>query len=283
MISILISSFNRRDLFRRTLASIEANCPKPFEVVVADEGSTEDVLGELRQYNSSFPWKFITVDPEEFTKVTGLKKFHNNPCLTNNVAFRHCEGEYIFTQGNEIIATEHCYQQMLDEAKELGDHYIVFSTTYDVPRSYLHQLGSYELPAKKDIPQFYSQPLQSIHYRSDVTNYISLASRKLWKRIGGYDERYFGGISAEDSDFVRRARAVPGCQTKVSEAVSLHQNHGGKTRYQNPDPKVIQTARFNEGCKINRPIFDDWDGKPENPQSWPIGEFGVVNVITNKD
>ncbi len=317
--SIVISSHNRLPLFRRTLWSIANRGPSiDFEVIVVDDGSTEPVLEELKSFSSRFPWKFIRFYAAAFEAQTGLRKFLNNPSVTNNIGFRHCgpSSDYIFQQGNEVIAWGvnsrdenghpcygNVYDMMLEEASSTTDgmeafwgasddpeenkltrchHWMVMSTTYDMPAQYLNLLDSYGqnlLPAY--VEECRQWPLQSKFYRSDVTNYISLTPRKLWERIGGYDERYYGGISSEDSDFVRRARALPDFAMAVSEGVSLHQFHAGKTMYYDPPASTITKERWAEGCDINHAIYHSWNGTPENPQQWPMGALGVGEVITN--
>lgn len=284
--SIIISSHNRLPLFRRTLYSIATNRPRfPFEVVVVDDGSTDDILGELKQFASQFPWKLVRFNAAEFEEQTGLTKFLNNPCVTNNIGFKHCDPKspWIFQQGNEIIAWDHVYNQMIDDIPRVPHpNWMVMSTTYDMQPQVLDMLDRYGqnlLPAYVDICK--SWPLQSEFYRSDVTNYICLASRSVWENLGGYDERYYGGISAEDSDFVRRARTLPGFAQVISKGISLHQFHNGKTCYYSPPPQVITKKRWDEGVQINHAVYNAWDGTTKNPQQWPWGMLGIGEVITN--
>lgn len=283
-VSILISTHNRSDLFRRTLWAIAHRCPSPpicFELVVVDDGSTENILGLLKSYSASFPWTFIRFDSQEFEKKTGIRKWSNNPCVTNNIAFRHSRGELIVQQGQEVIPWGSCYDQLLGEIP-YGNYWMVMSTTFDLPAQILENLDQYGNNLTDAAVDFCERwPLQSIQYRSDVTNYLSLAPRTLWEELGGYDERYFGGISAEDSDFVRRARLIPGFTQVVSEAVSLHQYHGGKTCYYNPKPSVITPERYAEGVQNNRTVFENWDFQMKNQQNWPWGTYGVQEVISN--
>ena len=292
-VSIVISSHDRLPLFRRVLWSIANRGPSvSYEVVIVDDGSSEDVLGELKTFSSRFPWKFVRFDAAAFEQQTGLKKFLNNPCVTNNIGFRHCSpsSQAIFQQGNEVIAWDDVYDRMLADAKlhsgfienDPTPHWMVMSTTYDFPAQYLNLLDDYGqnlLPAYVDACKQW--PLQSEFYRSDVTNYICLASRKLWERIGGYDERYYGGISAEDSDFVRRARSLPDFVQTISEGVSLHQFHFGMSKYYSPPSSAITKERWKDGCDLNHAIYNSWDGKPDNPQQWPVGSLGVSEVISN--
>lgn len=283
-VSILISSYNRLPLFRRSLWAIATKGPSvPFEVVVCDDGSDEDILGLLQgEFAGAFPWVFIKTERSEFEEETGLKKFHNCPALTNNIAFKHAKGDILIQQGNEVIPWGRCYDEMLADLPDTK-HAMVMSTTYDLRQESLDKLDQYgsNLTAKL-VEAAYPYPLQSEHYRSDVTNYISLTTRSVWEEIGGYDETYYAGISAEDSDFVRRARTLPGFAQVISEGVSLHQYHGGRTAYYWPKASVISVSRFNEGCAINRVHYDRWDGTKNNPQKWPMGSFGIKEVITNQ-
>lgn len=280
-LSILISSYNRTALFRRCLWSVAYRPPAvPFEVVVADDGSTEDVLGVLREFSACFPWKFVRVDSAAFERATGVARYHNNPAWTNNVAFRHSLGRLVALMGNEVIATEGVFASLLDGNPE-GVDWLTFSTTYDLRKEWLERLDAYGQNLTANILKQCEQwPLQSEHYRSDVTNYLSVCPRAVWDKIGGYDERYVGGISSDDSDFVRRARAA-GVRTRIADGVTLHQYHAGKTAYYDPPADVITSARWDEGVRRNHAVYHAWDGTPRNPQPWPWGTLGVVDVTEN--
>lgn len=282
--SVLISSHNRLPLFRRCLWSIATRPPSvPFEVVVADDGSDEDILGLLREFSPRFPWKFVRVGVAAFESATGLKRFHNNPALTNNVAFRHSRGDLVFLMGNEVIATADAFDRLLAAGEKAGtDRWLAFSTTYDLGQEWLDRLDDYGSNLSRHmVGRASERPLQSEGYRSDVTNYLSLCPRTLWEGLGGYDERYLAGISSDDSDFVRRARAAGAAASVVADAVTLHQYHGGQTCYY--EQQSMSRARWQDGVDINHAVYHAWDGGHRNPQPFPWGTFGVGEVVSNLD
>lgn len=278
-VSIVISTYNRAELFERTIWHMMNNKPScSFELIVVDDGSTEDLVSILKKYTSQCQIHFVSVDTCKFEEETGIKKYWNNPALTNNIGVRMISsGKYIFLQGNEVIVTDNAYDMMLKD-KPKSNYWMVMSTTYDMPKDIIDLMDVYGAnltPAM--IQHCLKWPLQSIHYRSDVTNYLSLTPKTTWVYISGYDERYLGGISAEDSDFVRRCRMLPDFKQVISEAVTLHQYHGGKTKYY--EPIGVTEEFFKEGCKINHKIFNAWDNTYFNRQEWEWGQLGVERIL----
>lgn len=285
--SILISTYNRLPLWRRTLWSLAYNRPRDFtfEVVVVDDGSTEDVLGELKRYSSQFHWKFVRLDMEAFAKETGLKKFLNNPALSFNVAARHASGSWYFQEGNEVMAYGRVYDQLMQETPK-EEFSLSFSTTLDVPPEVLLALNETGSNLTPQMVRYCERwPLANPLFHTDVTNYVSLCSAKLYRELGGYDERYLDGIGKEDSDFVRRCRAIPGwtdarnmCR---SQAISLHQSHGGRTWYRKQEKETATDEKWREGERRSKAVWDLWDGTHHNRQPWPWGTVGVLDVVSN--
>lgn len=279
-LSIIISSKNRLALFKRTLYSIANRPPSvPFELVVVDEDSTDDILGELRKYD--FEWKFIKVDMDGFTKQTGYTKYYNSPCLCYNLGWKHSEGDLICLMGNEIIPLDQCFHWLVADLPKSQYSWVV-STCLDLRGPALRRLDEYGTNIN------YHTYVDSLPYRlSDggavqnrVPNYLSIFTRNIWEKTGGMDERYINGIGCEDADFMRKCFALPGFQYYQSQAVALHQNHNGPSHLGPLTPEGVDKEWFLKGVDINRRLYQSWDGRVENPTPWPIGQF-VKEVITS--
>lgn len=253
----------------------------PFEVVLVDDGSTQDVLGELRKYSSAVPWTYVRFDQAAFERRTGEARFFNNPAATNNVACRHARGRLLFLQGAEVLPWANVYDELLAQSPADAP-FLAFSTTFDVGPEVLAALDQYGANLDdRMVGLCRNRPLASRTLQTDVTNYISLCPRSLWEAVGGYDERYLRGVGGEDSDFVRRCRTVPGLQVVRSDAVSLHQWHGGRTHFYRQLQEVITDERWGEGERLKWALYDSWDGRTTSGQAWEWGTAGVADVVTN--
>lgn len=287
-ISILISSYKRLEFLKRVLFSIAVHGPsQPYEVIIADETSdqSEAILEQLHLYDARFQWKFVSCSQEKYEEEGGPKKFFNNPSWTNNVAFRYSSGSLIFLQGNDCVAWNRPYDKMIEDFGN-GQNSLVFSTTYNMPDNVQLASGPEGANLTQGMVDYCKEwPLQSIDLQTLVTNYISLTHKKVWVRLGGYDENYVKGIACEDSDFVQRFRALPQFpsdekpQVIFSNAISLHCDHGGKTMYNEAKPSIITTEKWDEGLNINREYYHSWDGTYGNRQTWPLGTYGITGVI----
>ena len=276
-LSILISSFRRIHLFKRTLFSIETNPPSiDFEVVVADEESdqTEQVLSELRKRN--FKWKFIRTSLRDFEDVTGIKKFWNNSSVTTNISYKYSSGQLLAHMGNDIIADKDCFKYLINDLPSTKYAWSV-SKTWDIPQTILDKLDEYGTNlAGEDIDSCKNRVLSNSNH---VPNYLSLFTRSVWDEIGGYDERFMRGIGAEDSDFMRKSFKLPGFKWTNSHALSLHQSHGGVSHLYRPLPSVISEERLKEGAAINFKLYQFLENQTKNTQPWPIASHGIKEII----
>ncbi len=95
-ISIVTAYYNRRQLLINTLKSISKTSHDDFEVIVVDDGSTEEnKIGDLP---NEYPFlKVIRVEPED--------KWYINPCVPFNRGFKEASGEIVILQNPVLVPT----------------------------------------------------------------------------------------------------------------------------------------------------------------------------------
>ncbi len=86
LVSIIIPTHNRRDLLPRTLGSVYRQTYRPLEIVVVDDGSTDDTLGLLEQFKGQTP---------SDTSLRVIGQSHRGAPAARNVGFRESSGEYV--------------------------------------------------------------------------------------------------------------------------------------------------------------------------------------------
>jgi glycosyltransferase involved in cell wall biosynthesis len=91
LISICIISYNRANLLMRSIKSALAQSYEKFEVVVVDDGSTDNTEEVIKSFNSP--------------KIRYIRKEHSGIAATRNHALREAKGEYIIWVDSELSIT----------------------------------------------------------------------------------------------------------------------------------------------------------------------------------
>lgn len=80
LFSVIIPTFNRCDLLRQALASVQEQSFKDFEVIVVDDGSTDETLEMLKA---------------EYPQVRVLTQANAGPGAARNLGASHALGDYL--------------------------------------------------------------------------------------------------------------------------------------------------------------------------------------------
>lgn len=109
-VTIIIPTYNRKELIRKTLLSLEKQTyPKDkFEVIVIDDGSvdgTEEIIFKLKN--------------ELKLDLSYFKQSNQGPAAARNIGIRNAKGEYIYFVDDDIELNSTCLEEhMKSHGKE---------------------------------------------------------------------------------------------------------------------------------------------------------------------
>jgi glycosyltransferase involved in cell wall biosynthesis len=91
-LSIITTSYNQRWTLELLLASLERQSTREFEVLVADDGSSDGTAELCRDYKGGFPLRFVTQPDLGYRKSRIL-----------NATIREARGEYLIFLDSDVI------------------------------------------------------------------------------------------------------------------------------------------------------------------------------------
>ena len=87
--SLIIPTYNRAALLKRTLQTVFAQTFQAFETIVVDDGSADDTLALLKGYGP---------------KLTVLQQANRGPGSARNLGLEHAQGEYVvFLDSDDLL------------------------------------------------------------------------------------------------------------------------------------------------------------------------------------
>ena len=92
-VSVMVITYNQKNLIRETIDSVLIQDYEPLEIVVADDASVDGTQEVLREYASRYPGKFVLVLNEKNLGITG----------NCNSALSACSGELIAALGGDDV------------------------------------------------------------------------------------------------------------------------------------------------------------------------------------
>lgn len=240
-ISVVISSYNRPDMLRKALLSLSMQSVLPYEVIITDDGSKEDIPRHLHDIldKLNFKLKYIWQPDKGFR----LSKARNN-------ALREVNGDYVIFMDQDIIHTrgyiaayaenmkdgEFLTAQVLqltgEQTEIISEQDIISGAFLQIPTE--KQLKALHKLYRKDVFYYYQRKfiLKNDHRPKVRGGYFGVALKHIFE-INGFDENYVGW-GAEDDDFGRRLykNGVIG-RTVFKDEFPMHLyhpfNHNGKS------------------------------------------------------
>jgi GT2 family glycosyltransferase len=232
MISIIIATYNARDLLANCLGSIERNRPHvSYEVVVVDDASVDDTAEMVRA---------------RFPAVRLLRnEVNQHYAFSNNRALACARGQYILLLNNDTIVLPEAIDRMVAFLREHPDVGAVGCKLLNEDGSVqwsvksVPNLGSALFGARSIItrlfPDNYFARRHLLHLTSDMktpfaAGYVSGAAvmhpRHVMDKVGGLDVRLSYHV---DADYCKRIADIGYRSCYLPAAAIIHLDHRGGT------------------------------------------------------
>ncbi len=210
--SLIIPTYNRAALLERTLASVFAQTFRDFEILVVDDGSTDETLSLLAGYGD---------------RLTPLRQANRGPGSARNLGLRHAQGEYVvFLDSDDLLLPWSL--AVYDEVAREHACAVILANPVKFRTEEVFLASSCE-PLDVGVWPDY---LAAAHARYPITVAAAVRADVL-RASGGFLEK---NISSEDHDLFLRLGTAPGFafvtapviygyrqheQTKTNEVASL--------------------------------------------------------------
>lgn len=231
--SIIIPNFNGRQLLMDCIYSIKQFTDTPYEIIVVDNGSTDDSMD------------FCRMDGITLLSLPANKGF---PAACN-LGLKLASGDQLLLLNNDTIVTPNWLSNMLDCLYSSEDIGIVGPTTN-------YASGKQQIPmpfsSLNEIAEHGNKPDKEKWRQVErIVGICFLFTRKVMDRIGLLDERFSPG-HYEDDDYCHRAR-LSGYRSMIAGDVFIY--HHGSASFGRQD-NLKQLLADNRQKFIDKWSFD---------------------------
>jgi glycosyltransferase involved in cell wall biosynthesis len=228
-VSVVISACdNRIAMFGRALDTwASQTMPKSdFELLVVDDAQREDLRALCRERALADGLNILFIRIDKNRSVIPVKSFI--PALTNNVGFRCASGEVVVVTGPETIQRAGNLETAWTMRNRMECAYGLVFKANIVATDYIakgwDRLKRLPIEHVLQIPGAKSECLTRPPHPPAYWYFMAVARRHV-EAIGGIDERFLGGLCAEDDDFANRMRAASVRPVFEHRIVGIHQDH----------------------------------------------------------
>ena len=205
-VSVIIPTWNRRDLVVGCLRALAKQTFTAFEAIVADDGSTDDTVAVLHR---------------DFPKVHVELLEHNRGfAAAVNAGIRKATGEWVFLLNNDVTLAPDCLDALVAAADAaMAAPLLLWRDDPGV----IYSAGDRIRASGRPESIGFRAPLEEFHFPDRIFGVSAAAGlyrRSLFDDTGLLDERFIAYF--EDSDLCFRARLAGFDAVFVPEAVATH-------------------------------------------------------------
>lgn len=213
LVSIIIPTYNRSKLLRQAVASVLAQTYQKFELIIVDDGSTDDTKSVIEA---------IADD-----RIRYIWQENQQRCAARNTGIAAAQGEYLaFLDSDDLWLPRKLELQLsaIDRHPDISaSHGRCVRMNQDFEFIYPHELYSCTGP------EWVGDVRESLLLRNSFVSQGVVAHRRLFETVGGFDVSL---PHSEDWDMWIRLSAITHFSI-ISEPVGIYRIHSGN-RTNNP-------------------------------------------------
>lgn len=114
-ISVIIPVYNVDKYLKQCLESIINQTLKDIELIIVDDGSTDNSKEVIEYYKS------------KYCNIKTLYQKNQGVSVARNLALKHANGEYVFYMDSDDFLENNCLELLYDRAKKTDSEIVIFS------------------------------------------------------------------------------------------------------------------------------------------------------------
>lgn len=278
-VSVVISIYNRRDFFQRTLITYvkQTLLKKEFELVIIDDGSSEDILGLCKEYALKYGLQFQYILIDKSKGAIAPKGF--TPALSNNIGFKEARGSVIVITGPESLQGSRNLEFSWNGANK---GYCVYGNIFRSSHQFVDELKKQNWSNMNfdDMAKLPGAKTDASVLKGWWWYYVAVRKEHLLA-INGVNERFMEGMTGEDDDFALRMSYSGVPLLRNNEIIGIHQDHSRE------DKKDVHAFRFNKKVwmqlrEFSARLLKEWTTHMDPVTNRNI-DWGSVKAIIKKE
>ncbi|MEO0566867.1 MAG: glycosyltransferase family 2 protein [Pseudomonadota bacterium] len=281
-VSIIVVSYNTREMTLECLRSVKAQTTEPYELIVVDNTSSD---GSAEAIAKEFPEFELLAETE-----------NHGFALANNIAAKRCTGEYILLLNPDTIVLDGAidkllaFAEMRPEARIWGGKTLYGDRSLNPTNAWRRMtlwgvisqaLGLSSVFRQSALFNPEAMPSWDRETETDVdivTGCFLLMKRDFWEKLGGFDPLFF--MYGEEADLCLRAKAL-GASPRITPTAQIVHYAGASEKVRSD--KMVRLLRGK--MTLIRQHFPKWQ-RPIGRfifQFWPLSRKIGLTVLRRSE
>jgi glycosyltransferase involved in cell wall biosynthesis len=244
-ISVIIPTYNRADYICETIDSVLNQTYKDFELIVVDDGSTDDTKKKLEKYGS---------------KIKLIEQPNSERAVARNNGVKNSTGEYIAFLDSDDIWIEDKLEKQVKVLDENNDYILVYGQCHRIDDN-----SNKIKIAKRQLEGHSGEIFEKLLMRNLVVSPTPVIRREYFEKTDGFQTRY---IPYEDWEFWVRFSLL-GKFYYIDEPLSYYRIHPGQS---------VQTAAAKKIDEVTTLLLEDSYKLKDTPKTLKRKSLGIANL-----